>query len=344
MPVRPNVLERLLLFRLHRAPAPVLDLFGAAAFEAVTLAVDLGVFDALDEAALSADEVADRIGASEAGTEALLRFLAAQGYVERGDGYRNTAMTREWLTDHGRNVGPWLTFWAEQVFPFWRDHLGTAVLEGEPPETLYEWLGDDREAWATTQRGFEAAAGVVADEVARKVTVPDGARVLDLGGGHGRYAAELLERHPGAEAVVFDADAALDVARERSSGRLSVRAGDYETDDLGGPYDLVLLFNVVHAHDGAECVALFERVADALAPGGRVAVLDQLEGTARTPVGRAGLGFVGLTYLATLGATVHPFDALVEWLEAAGFEGVRRTAIRRAGPGNWLVEARLPDR
>ena len=47
MPINPNFVERLLLFRLDRGPAPMLDLFGAAGFEAVCLAIDLGVFDAL---------------------------------------------------------------------------------------------------------------------------------------------------------------------------------------------------------------------------------------------------------------------------------------------------------
>lgn len=42
MPVRPNLLERLLLYRLHRGPAPMLDLVGAGGLRAVTAADDLG--------------------------------------------------------------------------------------------------------------------------------------------------------------------------------------------------------------------------------------------------------------------------------------------------------------
>lgn len=351
MPVEPNVLERLLLFRLDRGPAPMLDLFGAAGFEAVTLAIDLGVFEALADAeGRPIADVATRVDADREGLAALLGFLDALGYVaETGTGYRNTRMTTRWLTDdEGTNVAPWLTFWDELVLPFWEEELAEAVREGSPSRTLYEWFDEEPDRWRTAQRGFRAAASVLVDEVARKTTVPPGAtELLDVGGGHGLYAIELCRRHPALSATVFDLPDALDVAREEITAaglgdRIETRGGDYLTDDLGGGYDVVLAFNVVHAHDGPTNAALFERIADALAPGGRVAVLDQLAGTARTPVGRAGQEFVRLTYTATLGARTYPADEVAAWLRAAGLRNVERTAIRRAGPGNDLVEATKP--
>lgn len=350
MPITPNLLERLVLLRLNRGPGPILDLFGAGAFEAVTLALDMGVFEALSAEAATPATLADRLDADERGLEALLGYLAVQGYVERADGrYRTTDMTDRWLVESSpQNFGPWLTFWDDLVFPFWADNLETAVREGGPEQTLYEWLGDDEERWAIAQRGFRAAAAVIADEVADAVDVPDGATtLLDVGGGHGLYAVRLCDRHPDLRATVFDDPAALDVAREEAAAaglgdRVAVEGGDYETDDLGDGYDLALLFNVVHAHDGPEIVALLERVADALAPGGRVAVLDQLEGSTRTTVGEAGLRFVDLTYLVTLDAQIHATGDLREWLATAGFADVTETAIKRAGPGNVLVQATKP--
>lgn len=349
MPVRPNLLERLLLFRLEMAPGPILDLFGAGGFEAVCLAIDVGVFETLSGEPLSASDLATRLEADENGIETLLAFLAAQGYVaEDGGRYRNTSMTETWLTPASKtNVAPWFAFWRDLVFPFWRRHLETTVREGEPPKTIYEWFDEEPGRWETAQRGFRAAASVVVEEVADKLSVPDGpARVLDVGGGHGLFAIELCRRRPDLEAMVFDHPEALDVAREEIAAagledQIAVQGGDYWTDDLGDGYDLALVFNVVHAHHGEANVRLFERVGDALAPGGTVAVLDQFEGTGRTPVGRAGVAFVDLTYLVTLGAAAHPYDDVADWLRAAGFGSVRRTSIRRAGPGNTLVEATL---
>lgn len=347
MPLNPNFLERLLLYRLNRGPAPILDLFGAGSFEAACLALDMGVFETLADGDLSLGDLAARLDADEDGLRALLDFLAAQGYVAADDDrYRNTRMTETWLTAESEtNMAPWLTFWNDLVFPFWEAHLETAIREGAPPKTIYEWFDEGPSRWDIAQRGFRAAATVILDEVAAAVDVPDGAtRLLDVGGGHGLYAIDLCRRHPGLGATVFDVPAALEavadeVAASDVGERVTLVGGDYTTDDLGSDYDVALLFNVVHAHDAAANQELFERVATALAPGGHIAVLDQLEGSARMPVGRSGLGFVGLTYLTTLGAETHPFEEVSAWLRAAGFEDVTRTAIRSGGPGNTLVQA-----
>lgn len=346
VPVVPNLLERLVLLRLNRGPGPALDLFATGSFEAATLALDLGVFEALAEEPLHAEALAERVDAHPAGVRALLDFLVATGYVEVADGrYRNTSMTARWLLESSdTDVGPWLRFWDELVFPFWEEHLEATVRTGEPPTTLYEYCDEAPERWELAQRGFRATATVLLDDVVDAVDVPpDATRLLDVGGGHGLYAVELCRRYPDLSATVFDDPAALGVAREEITGagledRMAVEGGDYRRDDLGAGYDLALLFNVVHAHDAAENVALFESVAHALEPGGRIAVLDQLVGSSPTPLGETGLRFVGLTYLVTLGASIHDFESVEGWLHAAGFRAVERTSFR-AAPGTVLVEA-----
>jgi SAM-dependent methyltransferase len=347
MPTNPNVLERLLLFRLNRGPAPMLDLFGAASFEALTLALDMGLIDALDREGLTLDEIAARFDADENGIRILLDFLAAQGYVvEREGRYRNTAMTTKWLTTGSEtNLAPWLSFWNELVLPFWERHLERAVLDGKPPMTIYEWFDEEPTRWETAQDGFRAAAAVVVDDITERVDVPDNAStLLDVGGGHGLYAIELCRAYPGLTATVFDNPDALEAARREITAaevedRVATSAGDYWTDDLGSGYDIALVFNVIHAHDDAENRRLLGRVREALRPGGRIAILDQLEGSARMPVGKSFLGFGALTYLSTLGAKTHPYEDVDEWLRSTGFENVTRSPIRLGGPGSTLVQA-----
>lgn len=348
MPLNPNALERLALYRVDLAPAPMLDLFGAGAFEAVTLAMDLGILEALAEEPATPADLAARLDADPEGMAALLGWLAAQGYLASDGGtYRPSSMTRAWLLEESdTDFGPFLTFWNEIAFPYWREHLTSAVVDGPPERTLYEWLGEDADRWEVLQRGFKAAASVVVDEFGTRVDVPDGATsLLDVGGGHGLYAARLCERHPDLAATVFDHPDALDVARETAAeagvgDRVETIGGDYWTDDLGDGYNLALLCNVIHAHDPEENARLFGRVADALAPGGRIVVLDQFEGSSRfSSVGWAGLAFVTLTYHVTLGASIYPYEDVGDWLRGAGFTDVRRQGIRRATPGNAIVQA-----
>lgn len=61
MPVTPNLLERLVMHRLNKGPAPILDLFGAASFESVSLALELDLFAALAavDGPLTAAELAE---------------------------------------------------------------------------------------------------------------------------------------------------------------------------------------------------------------------------------------------------------------------------------------------
>lgn len=349
MPVRPNLLERLVLFRLDRGPAPMLDLIGAAGFEAVALALEIDLFETLAAAGggLTASDLADRTDADADGLARLADFLVVTGYLAAdGDRYRLTGMTETWLLDGAADLGPFFTFWHDQVLPFWRHELETAVRTGAPSRTLYDALDEDPARWRLAQAGFRSAASVVIDDVVDAVSVPDGpATLIDVGGGHGRFAAELCRRHPALSATVFDTPAAVAAVEadwpDDLDGRLATRAGDYTTDDLGTGYDLALVFNVIHAHDPAANVALFERVADALAPGGRVVVLDQWANSGRSAVGRAALAFIALNYLVTLAGDVYSHEAVASWLREAGFSAVRRTSV---GPlsGLAVVEATTP--
>jgi len=85
------------------------------------------------------DELAARLDLAPVSVERMLSLLEATGYVTRdGDAYRNTKTTRTWLTPEGTaDLSPWFTFWD--------DHLDETMRRGEPPETLYENLGDDED-------------------------------------------------------------------------------------------------------------------------------------------------------------------------------------------------------
>lgn len=345
MPVNPNALERLLWLRLNRAPAPLLDLFGAGGFRAATLADDLGVLQVLSSAPRTPADVARELDLDEHGLEVLLGFLDPLGYVSRsGDAYEVSSMTRTWLAPGDRtDIGPWLGFWNELVFPYWDEHLEAVVREGEPSRTIYEWFDDDPSRWETAQRGFRAGARLTAPEVVDRVSLPDDATTLiDVGGGHGHFSSAFCREYPDLSATVFDTPEVESIVHETRAtdglgDRLTFTAGDYFSDELPTS-DVALLFNVIHAHSPAENLALFERVRSALEPDGRLVVLDQFEDSSWFPTVETALGFVALTYLVTLGGQIYPGGEVEASLREAGFENVRRTDLRRT-PGVSLLEA-----
>ena len=119
--------------------------------------------------------------------------------------------------------------------------------------------------WRRSAVGAVETARAVADRHAP-------GRALDLGGGHGRYAAELAER--GWEVTIFDRAGIVELARERHADRFGYLAGDFLREDLGGPYEAILLSNIVHGLSDDEIDGLLPRMRAALRPGGLLVLKD----------------------------------------------------------------------
>ena len=81
MPVKPSFAERIAFFSLNAAPAPMLDLAGLLAYQTLSTAVHLDIFNCLDEQPATPAELALALGTQERGTGKLLQALEAIGYV-----------------------------------------------------------------------------------------------------------------------------------------------------------------------------------------------------------------------------------------------------------------------
>lgn len=326
MPIIPNLMERTYMLRLNRGPGPMLDLFGGMSLEAALLGLDLGVFDALHDGPATAPELARRLEVNETGIRVLLRFLARAGYVSRqNERYSITRMSETWLLESSTtSYARYFRFWRDVLYPFWREHGETAIRSGEPRISVYEWLDEHPERWPIAQAAFELTAELIGEEIAQKLAVPKGGSVLDVGGGHALYSIAVCDRHPTASATVFDTAAVADIAEENIAAagldnRVQFEAGDYESDSFDGNYDLVLVFNVVHGNDRETNKSLLQNIGDVVAPGGKIAILDQFGDESRAAIANTGTRFLDLTYLVSLGGRTYHSDTVWSWLAKAGF-------------------------
>jgi SAM-dependent methyltransferase len=341
MPILPSLLERLLV-RCNLVPGPMLDFLGAEAFCALSAAQRLGVFDALRRAPRTAVEVARELGADARGTGQLLAALEATGYLEQRSGrFAPTRMTLRWVPALGEGV-PFFEMLLDRL----RDLEGT-VRRGAPPVDAREWLDRRPNGWRDFQAGMIAIARMAAGEVAAKVRLPSTARtLLDVGGGHGLYSVELCRRHPRLSATVFDLPQSLPSAREviaagGMTARIAVRPGDFWQDDLGGGHDVALVFNIVHGNVAARNVELLRKVAAALAPGGLVAILDQVADAVHGRTAAAAAALSGLALFELAGGQTYAYPEIAGWLRAAGFEHPRKRSLRTL-PGSSLILATKP--
>lgn len=147
-------------------------------------------------------------------------------------------------------------------------------------------------------------------------------RMLDVGGGEGRFVESVAARVSGLDLALFDLPAVGARARARLDAagvgaRVTIYAGSFLADPLPHGYDLVTLVRVLHDHDDAPALALLRAVHAALPPGGRLLVAEPMAGT---PGGRAsGDAYFGM-YLWAMGSgrprTPREIHAM---LRAAGF-------------------------
>jgi O-methyltransferase domain/Dimerisation domain len=348
VPLTTNALERLMLTRLNVAPALLLDYFSTLGFRAALVGIRLGVFDALENGPRTAAQVAEQLGTDPRGTESLLEALTALQYLRRrGDRYANRPTASRWLTTARDPAFVEATRFLEMAaFDLWGD-LEEAVRSGRPVRAFYPWLEADPQRSATFQAWTRWTARDLAAEIVRRVPLPGGARrLIDVGGGHGRYAAAYCRASAGLTAVVFDLPAALRSAEDLLdepdlAGRIQLQPGDFLTDELGAGFDVALVMNVVHGLSADANRRLIGRVSAALSPGGRIVLLEQFAGRAPGPAVSAINSLLDLTYHLLLQGRTYRFADIVGWLTAAGFGTPKRINLRSA-PGASLATATKP--
>lgn len=328
--------------KLNLAPVPLAaSVYGMPAARTLAVAQRLGLLAHLARTPATAAEAARALGLEPVPTRLLLEALAGARHVtrRRRDGrYVLHRRARRWLDPTSpTSVASYLDHTAD-YWAWWAD-LERIVREGGS-FAIHDAAAPDP-SWRRYVTGQHELARLSADEVAAVVALPaDATRLLDLGGAHGTFAAALCRRHPGLEATVLDLPGSVAVGREIAEGRVAFREGDMldPGSDLGGPYDAVLLFDVVHHLTPEQTLTLLRRIRGVLRPGGTLAVLDLFRtGRRRRP--RASAAFLGLFFHLTSGADLPSAAGLARGLAAAGFGPPARARVRRL-PDQRLYVAR----
>ena len=175
-----------------------------------------------------------------------------------------------------------------------------------------------------------------------------GARVADVGCGHGTSTRIMAEAFPNSEFVGIDFhDESVAEARKAAAHIPNVRFETARAQDFEGrDFDLITLFDALH--DMGDPVGAARHIAGALAPGGKVMLVEPMAGDALEqnlhPVGRifyaASTNFcvpasLGQEVGAALGAQAGQ-NRLEAVLHEGGLANVRRAAET---PFNMVLEA-----
>jgi demethylspheroidene O-methyltransferase len=171
-----------------------------------------------------------------------------------------------------------------------------------------------------------ASQPLVATQILQSYRFAQHRRILDIGGGEGRFLEAVAAAVPTLDLALFDLPAVADRARTRLAAaglgaRSVVHAGSFLHDALPTGYDLITLVRVLHDHDDGPALTVLRAIHAALPRGGCLLIAEPMAQTrGAEPAGDAYFGL----YLLAMGSgrprTPREIDGM---LRAAGFDTVR---------------------
>ena len=292
---------------------------------AIKAAIELDVFTAIAEGAEDAAAIGRRTGAAEPGIQALADHLTVIGFLEKSaDRYRLTPSSAVFLDRRSPAfLGDFHRFLAAPEMIGLALSDPAAFVRNGGSVGLANTAPEDP-VWVGFARYMAPFFGPVAQATAAYfANLPAPGRVLDIAAGHGLFGIAFARQFPACEVTALDWDNVLGVARENAAAaglgaRYRTLPGNAFDVAFGGPYDIILMPNFLHHFDEATCIGLLGKARAALAPDGRVAIVEFVPNEDRvSPPMPAMFAYVMLA--TTPGGTSFPPSALQRMLARAGF-------------------------
>ena len=293
-------------------------------------ALKAGIFEALGDGRRTPAEVAAELELDIRAVDVVMCALAAAEILLKEDGDRFTIDpgARPFLLADGLETMVSIIGHNRSMLRSWVQ-LDEVMRTGAPaprPERTAEEMED-------FIRGMENVSRRSSEEVAAKIDFSGARRLLDLGGGPGTASLTFARANPGLECVVFDLEGPVGIAAEKIrradlTNRVTTRAGDFLTEDIGGDFDMVYISNIIHMLTPDRTLELLEKAGKALVSGGRVLVKDFfLEDSRIAPPWTAQFSVNML--VNTEGGKSYTFTEMKDLLARAGFGGLETVEIAR---------------
>lgn len=309
-------------------------LFAYQRSAALKSAIELDVFTAIDAGDKTSAAMATRCGASERGMRILCDYLATIGLLTKSDDtYHLTPESASFLSKQSpAYLGTTARFLLRPELKHNFEALTGAVRRGGVPPSGDNTVADENPIWVEFARSMGPMMVPAAHAIAELVAGTSGAlKVLDIAAGHGLFGITIAQRNPLAQIVAADWPAVLAVASEHARSaqvqdRYRTLPGDAFKVDFPNGFDVALVTNFLHHFDPLTCTNFLRKVYAALAPGGRVVLLEFVPNPDRvSPPVPARFSLAMLA--GTPSGDAYTFAELQHQLEEAGFRNVSAHAL-----------------
>ncbi|MEJ8472693.1 methyltransferase [Roseibium algae] len=316
--------------------------------KALFAALHVGLFSALSEKTLTAEQLARATELEVDRVTTLLTALTVLGLVRRdGSGFANSSAAEAYLVKGRKyDFGDYLRFQIDkQMYPFLTqlNEAITGTLKPDQVSSYAEWFSDPEQArlYSKSQHAGSLGPG---RGLAKMVDLSNARTLLDVGGGTGAFSISLCKAYGDLKSTILDFPNVAVVGREfiaeaELSERISYQPGNALEDTWPQKTDVVLMSYLFSGVPGDEIAGLVRKAKETLTPGGRFVVHDfmvdenregpklaalwQLQHTAFNPKARS----ITSSYVRDL-------------MEAAGFENIE---VGEMIPGmTMLVHATKP--
>ena len=279
------------LYRLHQRSAPAAAVMfemvtGAWVAQAIQVAAELGIANALADHPLPIDDLADRVGADPDALRRLMRALISRGiFRQRRDGrYDLTALAETLRSDAPFSMHGWARLVGS---PQHREHWslliesvksGKAIVPQLRGKEAFDYLKDEPELAKLFNDAMTGADGLAAIAVVAGYSFDPYRTIVDVGGGRGGLLSTILAATPNARGVLYDlpevvAGASALLRRQGVEERVRVEGGSF-FDSVPSGGDAYVLKNVIHDWPDGQAVAILRNVRVAARADAKVLLVE----------------------------------------------------------------------
>ena len=289
-------------------------------------AVELDLFTQIDRGVDTAKALAKNNDLDLRALTRLLDAVVSFNFLQKENQRYTLSPDAEWLSgDHPDTPLP-MALHMNDLWNAWT-HLTETIRKGHNPELVPVAQKEEQ-----SLNAFIGAMHVVGKDLAREIAddldLSSYQRLLDIGGASGTYTLAFLNKNPDMTAVIFDLAPVLPIAEKRLSAsamanRVKLVGGDFYKDQLPAGFDLVLLSAIIHQNSPDQNMVLFQKIYNAMLPGGTLIIRDHIMDDHRTSP-PAGTVFAINMLVATEGGDTYTFEEVEQWLATAGFSEIRQ--------------------
>ena len=296
-------------------------------------AVKLDVFSTIGEKPKTIQDITGRMQADGPTLTLLLNALVAMKLLTKeGDLYGNSSTALKHLVRHSTQYVGHLLLLHDAEWNNW-GNLEETIRTGRRAVDRHVFETDP-ELGSNVLAVLNRIGQQSGPDFARRLKLTGSERLLDLGGGAGTNAIAFCQVYPELHATVFDLPATLKLTEKtiKDAGlesRITLHPGDFNKDRLGGPYDVVLMSDILHYQTFQMNQDLVKKVFATLAPGGRLVIKDRFLDEAGTGPAWT-TAFTIHILVNTQHGSCYKCSEAMEWLTTSGFGSVvelEKTAV-----------------